>query len=710
MVDYNIAIPQQQLFQAPDFTQNAMRMQQMQMQEMQTQELARKSAAARNTQQLYADPNFDQFSPEGIRRLALAGGPKVGIMAATGARQNEQLLQQTALTNAGLEKTRLEIGAKEYDIAQDRLAAIRPGDAKGYAEWDRVHGPAYRANGVNLPTPQQWAQDPTGKLQGHMVSTSQSVRERAAAREKAGQFKVQMTDVGPMATNELGEFRMATELRGGAGAPAVGGAPMGGAGAPAMPGAAAPAAGGEAGYLTGLDRAEGRTKNPYSSADGKFQFINSTFVDTARKAFPVLADKSPAEILTLRGFKLANGKQIEDVLEQRLRADNTQALTSAGIAPTPGNTYLAHFLGAGGARSLLSVDPNTPVSQILDPRAIAANKSVLDGKTAGQVAAWADSKFGGAPGLAASMTAGNQRQGGVGAPSFTPAMGGGMSPTAPTMNNAMALGLMGQQPPQQGNALAMQAAPMLQQQPVPVTTAPAQVGPAPSAYEEALRAARQRELDVYKQKEEIKRSAAQELTPVQEQKMRTDIGEARANAGESMATLQETLRAAKDVLALPEEAKNAISGYTGKYTPNFSASAKDAQTKFNDVVGQITAMSKASAGSIGSMAVQEWKILADQVASLDLTNMDAKTLDRQMKIIINRAEGLMNRTRSNYTNIYGPLMEKYKGQFDLPAATPSIAADIDPRAIEKLRNDPSMAKAFDEHFGRPGAAAAILGK
>jgi hypothetical protein len=206
------------------------------------------------------------------------------------------------------------------------------------------------------------------------------------------------------------------------------------------------------------------------------------------------------------------------------------------------------------------------------------------------------------------------------------------------------------------------------------------------------------------------KETSQELTPVQEQKMRTDIGEARANAGESMATLQETLRAAKDVLALPEETKNAISGYTGKYTPNLSAEAKDAQTKFNDVVGQITAMSKASAGSIGSMAVQEWKILADQVASLDLTNMNAKTLDRQMKIIINRAEGLMNRTRSNYTNIYGPLMEKYKGQFDLPAAIPPIADNIDPRAIEKLRSDPSMAKAFDEHFGRPGAAAAILGK
>jgi hypothetical protein len=180
MVDYNIAIPQQQLFQAPDFTQNAMRMQQAQLQEMQMQELARKSAAARNTQQLYADPNFDQFSPEGIRRLALAGGPKVGIAAATGARQNEQLLRQTAATNAGLEKTYQDLGVAKYTEAQNSLAAIAPGDAEGYVGWYRVHGPAYRANGVNLPTPEQWAQDPTGKLQAHMVSTSQTVRERAA--------------------------------------------------------------------------------------------------------------------------------------------------------------------------------------------------------------------------------------------------------------------------------------------------------------------------------------------------------------------------------------------------------------------------------------------------------------------------------------------------------------------------------------------------
>ena len=521
MVDYNIAIPQQQLYQAPDFTQNAMRMQQTQLQEMQMQELARKSAAARNTQQLYAQPGFDQFSPEGIRQLGQVGGYKAGIAAATGARQIENLQRQTKATEVGLAQTYQTMGEAAYTNAQNRLAAIPPGDAQAYAGWLDVHGPAYRANGVNLPTPEQWAQDPTGKLQGHMVSTSQSVRERAA---RAPVYR----DFG------------GTTLR---------------------------------------------------------------------------VDPDNPDVL------------IEPSIR---RADASQQGAGTGPATAAMNPDRLTAMQATQARLGLPV---------MQPSAAGANAAVNN-----------------MPGAAA---------------------------TAPVVGNAMVA------PPttEAGGKNTLRAGPI-----------------------SASEFAQQQEAQKEQRKAQIAQEAAQILTPVQEQKMRTDVGEARANAGESMATLQETLRAAKDVLALPEEAKNAISGYTGKYTPNYSASAKDAQTKFNDVVGQITAMSKASAGSIGSMAVQEWKILADQVASLDLTNMDAKTLDRQMKIIVNRAEGLMNRTRSNYTNTYGPLMEKYKGQFDLPAPTPSIAIGIDPRAIEKLRSDPSMAKAFDEHFGRPGAAAAILGK
>ena len=473
MVDYNIAIPQQQLFQAPDLMQNAMRMQQMQMQEMQMQELARKSAAARNTQQLYADPNFDQFSPEGIRRLALAGGPKVGIAAATGARQNEQLLRQTAATNAGLEKTYQDLGVAKYTEAQNSLAAIAPGDAEGYAGWYRVHGPAYKANGVNIPTPEQWAQDPTGKLQGHMVSTSQSVRERAAKREEAGQFTVQMTDAGPVATNKLGQFRMATELRdgapmgGGAGAPAVGGAPMGGAGAPAMPGAGAAAA--PAGF--DMDRAKqaiagiesggrygalGPVTDRGDRAFGKYQVMGANIPSWTKEALG--RSMTPAEFL-------ASPEAQERVFE-------TQFGKSVAKYGNPADAASVWFSGR--------------------PLAKAGNASDVLGTTVPQYAQKFMAAYEGGANTPAMM-----RAPGFASSSGIPANVG--LPVAPVLN-----AFAGQQPPQQGNALAMQ--------PVPVTTAQPQAAPAPSTYEEAQRAADQRKLAVKRTEESDKAAVKLEST------------------------------------------------------------------------------------------------------------------------------------------------------------------------------------------------------
>jgi hypothetical protein len=80
-------------------------------------------------------------------------------------------------------------------------------------------------------------------------------------------------------------------------------------------------------------------------------------------------------------------------------------------------------------------------------------------------------------------------------------------PVAPVLN-----AFAGQQPPQQGNALAMQAAPMLQQPSVPVTTAPAQVGPAPSTYEEALRAADERAMEKLRQTKTMEAEVSRETT------------------------------------------------------------------------------------------------------------------------------------------------------------------------------------------------------
>lgn len=132
--------------------------------------------------------------------------------------------------------------------------------------------------------------------------------------------------------------------------------------------------------------------NPNSSALGADQFIDSTWLDVLKRNRPdVAAGKSDAELLDLRKDEKLSGE-----MALALAKENTDALRSAGIQITPSTTYLAHFLGATGAQKLIHAPPDTPVDRILDAEAIAANKEVLDGKTAGEVRAWAQRKMEGA--------------------------------------------------------------------------------------------------------------------------------------------------------------------------------------------------------------------------------------------------------------------------------------------------------------------------
>lgn len=141
---------------------------------------------------------------------------------------------------------------------------------------------------------------------------------------------------------------------------------------------------------------EGTGRNPRSSAQGVGQFIDSTFVDTFKKTFPDRAQGlTDARILAQRGTTLSDGTPIEVPMLNTFTQQNKNALSRANLEPTPGNTRLAHFLGAGGAVNVLKADPNTPVAQLLKPDAIAANPEVLKGKTAGQVAAWANKQMAG---------------------------------------------------------------------------------------------------------------------------------------------------------------------------------------------------------------------------------------------------------------------------------------------------------------------------
>jgi hypothetical protein len=140
-------------------------------------------------------------------------------------------------------------------------------------------------------------------------------------------------------------------------------------------------------------------QNPKSSAGGRFQFIDSTWLRYVKQYRPDLAaGKTDASIIGMKGDGALSRE-----LAGRLLDNNAAALKDAGLPVTPGALYLAHFLGVGdkanakGAIGFLDAardNPATPVSDLVGPAAINANRSVLAGKTVGQVIAWADRKMG----------------------------------------------------------------------------------------------------------------------------------------------------------------------------------------------------------------------------------------------------------------------------------------------------------------------------
>lgn len=131
-------------------------------------------------------------------------------------------------------------------------------------------------------------------------------------------------------------------------------------------------------------------KNPNSSATGAGQFVAGTWLDTLARHRPDLQG-SRAELLALR-----NDPSLSKEMTAAYAADNAAVLSKAGVEPTPGNTYLAHFAGPQGAVSVLKADPGAPVASILGRQAVEANP-FLQKMTAGDLQNWATHKIMGRP-------------------------------------------------------------------------------------------------------------------------------------------------------------------------------------------------------------------------------------------------------------------------------------------------------------------------
>lgn len=136
---------------------------------------------------------------------------------------------------------------------------------------------------------------------------------------------------------------------------------------------------------------DAKTGEVLSSAKGAGQFLDTTWLDVVNRYRPELAQgKTNAQVLALR-----DDKDLSREMTAHYADENARYLGDRGIAASPGNIYLAHFLGPGGAAAVLNSRPDTPIASILTPLQIAANKDALAGKTAADVQAWANGKMAG---------------------------------------------------------------------------------------------------------------------------------------------------------------------------------------------------------------------------------------------------------------------------------------------------------------------------
>lgn len=144
--------------------------------------------------------------------------------------------------------------------------------------------------------------------------------------------------------------------------------------------------------------------NPRSSARGKYQFVSGTWLTYYKRRFGSQGLSDDA-ILAKRA-----DPALQDTLMDDLLADNAAFLRSRGAAETPGNLYLVHFAGQGGARRILDADPRARVADLLSPDAIRANPFLRD-MTVADLRAWADRRMGRAPGESTLVTSGRDGAG-----------------------------------------------------------------------------------------------------------------------------------------------------------------------------------------------------------------------------------------------------------------------------------------------------------
>ncbi len=132
-----------------------------------------------------------------------------------------------------------------------------------------------------------------------------------------------------------------------------------------------------------------------SSAEGLFQFIDETWIRTVKDEGPALGLAGYADKITKTDegrYVIANAKDRDAILDLRRdpkisalmagafsRRNEERLAAGIGRAPTSGELYIAHLLGAGDASRLIrirGVDMSIAAADLF-PRAAAANRALF---------------------------------------------------------------------------------------------------------------------------------------------------------------------------------------------------------------------------------------------------------------------------------------------------------------------------------------------
>lgn len=156
------------------------------------------------------------------------------------------------------------------------------------------------------------------------------------------------------------------------------------------------------------------------------------------------------------------------------------------------------------------------------------------------------------------------------------------------------------------------------------------------------------------------------LTPAQELKLKTEMGKEFESVKR---VVQQTNELLESIDAVRNSNLESVTGQFDARTPSFRDEAQIAETRFNNLKGKVTAIAKANAsigGAIGSIANQEWQILANQIAVLERTGGKTANLE-QIDQLERQALSIVNRMRDGFERRYGENLDDLAPQYkELP--------------------------------------------